>query len=1192
MSPRNRSVSNSVAGIGRETAARSSRSRRDRWWKGRGRRSAAVTHESLENRIALAVDAFSQQPFTPTLIDPLVGTVPATIPGWAVVIADSTDDLYVQQVATVPQGLLYADNGGFVGAGTVAGVDALRNIYVTNGERRIETGVTQDNGPVYSFNPDDRREVTTKYVIEENGVDDIVDGVLEYTQADGVRTRWTFDGGANGLDPQFLTGPGVGATPAGEYVHPMTIVFRQPSAANGQSHFEVIWRAPPVVGLTSPESPFVSPFSSNPVISRVSYTYANGGGAPKIEYGILPSTRALRIANVLQPTTFTLPRATGAGSLGVIPGTLTGTMRYGGGSYPFRVDAFSGNRLVFSGGQTTAAVFLGDEYLLQTGGLKPKVAYGSFDPVGGVISLYFASAENGLNNTFVEQDPGFVSLDVSYGVYTQGQEVRSVTVFAGQDITRQVDVDLLTPGSTINIDSPIVLDPALTGADISLRATNVNLAAKVSSNDRLDIGASVAPRTPTIRTALAISEIIGGKVVKVFSPSGLEGVGYDPDQPPTVAIAGPNGEVNARLGTVTIDRDPASPTFGQVTGIAVLDPGFGYDNVAPFTSAAPTITISPPPAGAGSSTATAVADLDAQGRVIGITITNGGGGYAATPNDPVADILQPQAEAAAIVDAAGRLTGFAVTYGGVGYTGRPAVIVAAPVAVAAAQIGAVTIDSDPASLTFGHVTAIAVAVQGYGYTAPPRIWIQPPPRDSGGTRATAEAVLDNEGRVIGITITAPGSGYETAPEVRIMAPIPVARAETVTFDASVAANVFDIRVAEELGTDEERGSLFVSPSGSLAGKFFAAGTADSVFVQAEQADVVVEGTVWAKNQTFILQSHASVVNLAPFVFTTTSPTSGADTGLLRGSTVAITLANDTPTPTTGSTAFNEIVLRTAIDSLRVRAATSGGVTVSDPFPYDLRVVEQDSIAIEAVAASSFPIDLSAATDMAFTAALATAGDVLLAAGNRFTVSAPVSTTYGRISVTGNEVAVQNSLRVTEAADDATRDDISLTAAAGGMTLGGAISAVNNVSLVQRNGSTAAGISGPARVRGRRLGIDADGNVGNPALPPANSQFFLQTAVDVLSARVGGSMAIDDSTDLEVESVRAGGLVTLKARGVDPAAGGGVAALRGSLIDVPAIDVSTPTAASTSSTTPRRRSSSATRMHCVSGGPFRCRRRGT
>jgi hypothetical protein len=1157
MSPRNRSIFG-IGGLNRSTSggtAGGARRRRDRTGR-RPSRPAAFAPESLESRIALAVDAFAQQPFTATLVDPLIGTAPrGTIPGWAVVIADSSDDLYLQQVATVPQSLLYADNGGFVGGGSVGGVNALQNIYVTNGERRTDLGVSQDNGPVYAFNLDDRREVTTRYIVEQDGVN-IVDGVLEYTQADGVRTRWTFNGGPDGQTPQLLTGPGVGATPAGVYIVPTAISFREPSAVNGQSHLELTWRTAPV-GAVPPDAPFLSPFSSNPVISRISYTYfdettfdGNQPAIPKTEYNILPSTRALRVSNVLQPTTFTLPQATGAGSLGVIPGTLSGTMYFSGGAYPFRIDAFNGNRLVFSGGQTTAAVVLGDEYLLQTGGLKPKVAYGAFDADSGVISLYFASPEVGLNNTFVEQDPGYVSLDVSYGVYAQGQESRSVTVFAGQDITRQFDVDLLVPGSTINIDSPIVIDPSLAGGDISLRATNINLAAKVSSNDRLDIGPSVASRAPTIRTGLASSEIFAGEVVNVFSPSGLEGVGYDPDRPPTVTIVGPNGEVNAVLGTVTVDRNPASPTFGQVTAITVQNPGSGYDNVAPFTSAFPTITIAPPPAGVGAATATAVAVLDAQGSVTGVTITSGGAGYAASAANPVATIFRPQAEATAIVDAAGRLAGFTVTHRGVGYTSRPAVTVAAPVAVASAEIGAVTLTGD-------GVTGIAVAAAGYGYQAPPRVWIQPPPRDSGGTQAVAEAILDSEGRVIGIDVTDSGSGYLVAPEVRIMAPIPVAQAETVRFDASVAANVFDIRIGEELGTDIERGGLLISPSGSLAGKFAAAASADSVFVQAEQADVVVEGTVWAKTQSFLFQSRASAINLAPFAFTTTSPTSGADSGLLRGNTVAITLANDTPTPAAGGAAFNEINLATAIDSLRVRAATGAGVTRSDPFPYDLKVREQDSIAIEAVAASSLPIDLYATTDMTFTAALATAGDVLLGAGSKFTVSAPVSTTVGQISVTGSEVAVQNSLRVTAAADDPTRDDIVLTATGGGMTLGGAVAAVNNVSLVQRNGSTPAGIRGAARVRGKRLAIDADGNVGNQALQPVNPQFYLQTAVDTLTARVGGSMSIDEMTDLELDSVRAGGLVSVRARGVDPGAGGSVAALRGSLVDVTRIDVNAP-----------------------------------
>jgi subtilisin-like proprotein convertase family protein len=1270
---------------------------------GRGRRrQAPLSHEAMEARLALAVDGFSSQPFTPTLVDPLVGVVPAgRVPGWAVLIADSSDDLYVQQVATVPQALLYADNGSFVGAGEVSDVDNLRNLYVTNGERRREAGVTQDNGPVYAFNPDDRRDTTTRFVLEQDDVT-LRDGVLEYTQADGVRTRWTFDS-PDGATIRLLTGPGVGSAPAGDYIVPVEMSFREPSAVNGQSHIEVRWRAPGMVGVDPQSDPLLSPFSSNPVITQLRYTYADEttqdaslGNIPKTEFNIQPSTRAVRVSNILQPTTFTLRDATGAGSLGVVAGTLTGTMRFGGKAYPFRTDSFGGSRLVFDGGETGNGVRLGYEYVLQTGGLKPKVAYGSFDAANGVISLYFASAEI-LNTTvsvsFAEQDPGFVSLDVSYGVYVQGLQAGSVTFFAGQDITRQVDVDLLTPGSTINVDSPIVVPGTLDGGDVSLRATNVNLAAKVDANDRLDIGASVVRRSPVIRTALVSSEISGGRVVNLFSPSGLGGVGYDGDNPPTVTIAGPNGEVNALLGDVTVDRNPGSPTFGQVIGIQILDSGFGYDNVAPFTSAFPTITISSP---AGGVTATAVAVLDGQGRVTAITITNGGSGYAASPDDPVASIVRPQAEAVAIVDAAGRLVDFTITNPGSGYSARPDVTVAAPVAVAAARIGATTVAG-------GAVTSIAVAASGYGYAAPPRIWIQPPPRDSGGSRAVAEAVLDAEGRVVGINVIDGGMGYESVPEVRIMDPIPVAHAETVRFESNVAATVFDVRIAEELGTDVERGAMLVSTSGSLAGEFFAGGAADAVFVQAEQADVIVEGTIWAKNQTYILQSRPSVIDLVPFAMTTVSAATGADTGLLRGGTVAITLGNDTPTPADGAVAFNDVSLRTDIDSIRIRAATSAGVTRSEPFPYELRVAEDNSIAIEAVAASSFPVTLGAGSNMLFNASLATASDVNVRAGGLFTLAAPVSTTKGRISVAARNVTVDNSLRVTAADADDFRDDIVIEATGGSIGIAGLVSAVNNVSLRQVNqtsnalieyssreplaipdnttvsrsitisdsftfadldvaidithpfvsdlsavliapgggrfrlfagvggagdnftgtifdseasapitagtppftgrfrprdslaplyGRDARGtwtlevsdnalidqgsltnfslqftssqavtghISGPARVRANQLAIDAEGVVGDPAQAPGQGNFYLRTNVNSLSGRAGGSFSIDEINDISITDLRAGGLVSVRASGVDPAAGpnAGKAALTASLADVPAIDVNAP-----------------------------------
>jgi subtilisin-like proprotein convertase family protein len=755
--------------------------------------------------------------------------------------------------------------------------------------------------------------------------------------------------------------------------------------------------------------------------------------------------------------------------------------------------------------------------------------------------------------------------------------------------------------------------------------------------------------------------------------------------------------VNARLGEVTVDRDPLSPTFGQVTAVQILESGSGY-------GAAPAVTI-PAPAGGGA-TATATATLAANGSVVGIVITSGGSGYQSSPTNPVASIVRPQAEATAIVDASGRISGFVITNAGSGYTDVPPVAIAPPEVETAAVPGAVTVVG-------GNVTGVAIADGGYGYRTPPLVWIAPPPKASGGVQALATATLDDAGRVIGITIVDPGSGYETVdidgnvsdfvPEVRILAPFPLPQAEVVRFNAGVGARVYDVRTGDDPFTPRDRGLVLVSPSGWLTRDLAQTQAADAVFVQAFQSDVIVEGVVWGNDQSYLMQSLPGASDLAPFLLTTTSQATGASVGQLRGGTVGITLANDAPTPAEGAVAFNDVQLSTDIVSLRIRAATSAGVTRSDPFPYEMQVVEENSIAIEAVAASSFPLTMQAGQNLLFNANLATAGDVSLAATSLLTVSAPISTTTGRIGISAANVTVENSVQVTKAAADDTRNDVVIEATGGSMTINGLVAGVNNVLLRQANrlgpeifeyssrasvaipdngtvtqsiavrdaftyenldvavdithsfvsdltltliapdgtrlrlfdrtggaGDNFTGtifdseaataisagvapftgrfrpvqslaplynrdargtwqlevrdnatgdvgtltnftllftsqqpatgrISGAARVRADHLEFDAEGNVGDPELAPGTGTFFLRTNVNSLSGRAGGSFSIDEVNDLSITDLRAGGLVSVRANGVDPVAGPNVgkAALTASLADVPALDLNAP-----------------------------------
>jgi subtilisin-like proprotein convertase family protein len=567
--------------------------------------------------------------------------------------------------------------------------------------------------------------------------------------------------------------------------------------------------------------------------------------------------------------------------------------------------------------------------------------------------------------------------------------------------------------------------------------------------------------------------------------------------------------------------------------------------------------------------------------------------------------------------------------------------------------------------------------------------------------------------------------------------------ETVKIDASVAApSSADIDIANDPTNDAvgpQRGSLVVSPSGSISATLAASASdvtspTGTVRIDAIVADVFVAGTIFGTSQSYLMQSDASSRGLAPFFLSTRSPLSGVDTGLIRGGVVSVTLANNAATPIDGAIAFNTLDLSTRVDSMRIRASTEqlvGGVapnpSTSGPFPYNLSIREYDDITFDAVASSGLPISLSALGNIGMPSALTTFSDVSITALRPtdrqvaadatfdFTVSAPITTTKGRINIQADSVFVNNSVAVTSAAIDDTRNDITLTANSGNILLSGLVAAVNGVSLTQRSSQNSRGtpvapyldpnftgvaipdatqaaggvqqaavatvnveddfefsdldvvldithrfnsdlaatlvapngqryrlfearaasgsnfsntkfdsdspltlasgaapytdrrgyqtvdslaplyktstrgewrlevvdsfptdsgrlnkfqlifsktgnqVSGSAFITADRLAVEAEGAVGNPVKQPTASDFYLNTNVDEMVVRAGTSVAVSEQDDVNIKSLRAGDLVSLKAGGVDPVSGpnAGQAALQAYVIDVPSFDVSTP-----------------------------------
>ena len=302
---------------------------------------------------------------------------------------------------------------------------------------------------------------------------------------------------------------------------------------------------------------------------------------------------------------------------------------------------------------------------------------------------------------------------------------------------------------------------------------------------------------------------------------------------------------------------------------------------------------------------------------------------------------------------------------------------------------------------------------------------------------------------------------------------------TAVFDAASAAAAYNFLVVG--------GSLTVSPSGSLSGALptatggltTAAGVVNGRMVD---ADFSVQGEIFATTQFYDLNNLGYT---QPNVFSTRSQATGLDSGLVRGGLVVINLAASgaapgVPDATNADTSYHVVDLRTKIDTLRTRAAGAAPLFPGDSmYPYVLSIRESDAITFDAVAGSSRPISLSADGSITMGSALDTLSDLTIAAvsttgaATSFTVSAPIQTRFGAIDISADTVDVRNSVQVTNAAVDATRNDITLTASNGDILARNLVAAVNNVNLVQRKTGTGGQVVADG-LRARSVTFDAAG----------------------------------------------------------------------------------------------------------------------
>lgn len=410
------------------------------------------------------------------------------------------------------------------------------------------------------------------------------------------------------------------------------------------------------------------------------------------------------------------------------------------------------------------------------------------------------------------------------------------------------------------------------------------------------------------------------------------------------------------------------------------------------------------------------------------------------------------------------------------------------------------------------------------------------------------AELPNTGSVISIespilaTAAANGVVSLSASEVRLNSPVRANAAilipsgdntafgtvtERVAVNAAVGSPSFDIRLADDPDTGNiERSQLVVSQTGSLSNLTNVLALPPAVlpvstqaYIEVKGGDILIEGQVAATSHSYFLRSGTGSETEGPYRFTTASGMTGINTGKLTGTTVGVTLANDTFGA--GFEAFQTMVsdvsLRTAVERLRIQAASRQGHSLDFPFPYDLTIEEEDDLIVDGVAASSGDMAMSAGGALDLLAAIESLGDVSLKAGTAFTVSAPVSTSFGSIDISGPSVRVNNSVRIFGGQSNRSQTDIEITATDGPLVLQDAVSAINGVKL-QAFGKSGS-VSGDARIIGDIIEAVSDGDIS------------LRTEANVVLARATGSVRIDEQTSAAFE-VRQSPFVTLIANGRD------------------------------------------------------------
>jgi hypothetical protein len=342
------------------------------------------------------------------------------------------------------------------------------------------------------------------------------------------------------------------------------------------------------------------------------------------------------------------------------------------------------------------------------------------------------------------------------------------TVSTTGNVTR---INLIAPGSNYLTVPSVTLDPP--PASVAATATAVVSGTKTISSITCDAGGSFYTTAPTVtiappapNTATATAVTANGALTGLT----LNNAGSDYLSAPTV----------------TVDAPPAS---AQATATAVVSESKTISNISQVSGGGyyltkPTVTIAAPPA---SARATATATV-AAGSLTGIAVSSAGTNYSTAPTVSIAAPATSVTGAATATVSGGGLTGIVVNTAGRYYATAPVVTVAAaPASVTATATATYTTTNTftiakvlsgsnynavpSVTLTGGGgsgataTASLGVTAQSFRISSGDKVYSVAPTvaiTGGGGSGATATAILTS-GKVTGVTITAMGTGFTSAP---------------------------------------------------------------------------------------------------------------------------------------------------------------------------------------------------------------------------------------------------------------------------------------------------------------------------------------------------------------------------------------------------------------------------------------------